>query len=353
MYSGSVGRADTDTQGSGGLTVAVTGPTGEIGRPFIRALEKTRGVSEIRGMARRPFDPAANGWKKTTYVQGDILDRESVERLVDGADVVVHLAFIIMGGGAQTRAINLDGSRNVFRAAVDAGADRLVYTSSVAAYGFHPDNPQPLTEDVAPRGTDGFYYSAQKAELESVLAEEVSGSPIEAYVFRPCIVGGPDSPALVSNIPYVQARQALPAPLRGIFDAVPNATRILPDPGTPLQLVHADDVASALVAGVLGKGEPGVYNLAGDGEITFGDVANALGYTGVPVPHAAAAALSEVVGRLPITPARAEWLTVARVPVVMDTAKAKGALRWKPGHDSLSTLQDTVAGARKAGLLPT
>ena len=117
-------------------------------------------------MARRPFDPAEHGWKRTEYRRGDVLDRASVDELVADADVVVHLAFIIFGGRDETREINLEGSRNVFEAAVDAGAQRLVYTSSVAAYGFHDDNPDVLTEDVPPRGTRDFYYSAQKAELE-------------------------------------------------------------------------------------------------------------------------------------------------------------------------------------------
>src|SRR3712207_5555801 len=208
------------------LTVAVTGPTGEIGRPFIRALEASDRVGEIRGMARRPFEPDAHGWTRTTYVQGDILDRGAVDDFVKGADVVVHLAFIILGGGEETRRINLEGSRNVFQATVDAGVGRLVYTSSVAAYGFHPDNPQPLTEDVGPRGGDSFYYSSQKAELEGTLAQIALNTDTQAYVFRPCIVGGPDSPALVSNIPYVQAGQALPDPLRKLLAKVPVAAPV-------------------------------------------------------------------------------------------------------------------------------
>ena len=102
-----------------GLVVAVTGPTGEIGVPFIRALEQADGVAEIRGMARSAFDPAVHGWTKTSYVQGDILDRSAVEDFVAGADVVVHLAFIIFGGNAgKTRRINLEGSRNVFDCAL-------------------------------------------------------------------------------------------------------------------------------------------------------------------------------------------------------------------------------------------
>ena len=74
---------------------------------------------------------------------------------------------------------------------MEAGVGRLVYTSSVAAYGFHRDNPQPLTEEVPARGSDSHYYSAQKAEVEALLEDTLAGSATEAYVFRPCIVGGP------------------------------------------------------------------------------------------------------------------------------------------------------------------
>jgi UDP-glucose 4-epimerase len=113
----------------GMLTVAVTGPTGEIGRAFISALERAPEVDRVIGMARRPFDLAGHGWEKTEYRRGDILDREAVEELVDGADVVVHLAFVIVAGGDESREINLTGSRNVFEATAAAGAKRLVYTS--------------------------------------------------------------------------------------------------------------------------------------------------------------------------------------------------------------------------------
>src|SRR3954471_3152002 len=120
-----------------GLTVAVTGPTGDIGKSVIRALEGEETVERIVGMARRPFDPAEHGWERTEYRQGDILDRESVDALADNADVAVDLAFIIFGKHEEAHGVNLEGTRNVFEAAVSAGAKRLVYTSSVAAYGFH------------------------------------------------------------------------------------------------------------------------------------------------------------------------------------------------------------------------
>src|SRR6202047_3165195 len=130
-----------------------------MGQAVVAALERSREVSRVLGMARRPFDPAERGWKKGSYRRGDVLDRSAVAELVADADVVIHLAFIIMGSEQESRAVNLDGSRNVFEATIAAGAKRLVYASSVAAYGFHRDNPQPLTEEVPVRGTAAHYSS--------------------------------------------------------------------------------------------------------------------------------------------------------------------------------------------------
>src|SRR5918997_33604 len=219
------------------LTVAVTGPTGDIGRALLRALD-------------------------------------------------------------ETRRVNLEGSRTVFAAAAAAPrARRLVYTSSVAAYGFHPDNPQPLTEDVPVRGTDAFYYSAQKAELEETLRRAVDGASLDTYVFRPCIVAGEDALMLVENLPWPVRRSPLP---------------VLPDPGTPFQLVHHDDVASALAAAVRGAGPAGVYNLAGPGEVTVSDLARAFGWRSVPIPHAAVTAGALGVNALPFAPASVTWINAVR-----------------------------------------
>jgi len=150
------------------LTVAVTGPTGEIGTSVVRALEQERRVDRVLGMARRPFDPASRGWRKTEYRQGDVLDRAAVAAFVAEADVVVHLAYVIVGSREESQRINLAGTRNVFEATVSADRPRrLVYTSSLAAYGYHVDNPVPLNEDVPARGSPEHYYSAQKASLPS------------------------------------------------------------------------------------------------------------------------------------------------------------------------------------------
>ena len=327
------------------LTVAITGPTGDIGRALVHALERSRAIGEIRGMARRPIDPKY-GFKRLEYRQGNVLDEGDVERFVAGADVVVHLAFIILGSHEETRSINLEGSRNVFQAAIACGAKRLVYASSVAAYGFHTDNPQPLTEDVPPRGTSEFYYSAQKAELEGLLAGLTEGVDIDTYVFRSCIVAGPDALMMVDNIPYVRISGQLPGAVRRLLDIVPKLKPVIPDPGVPYQLVHHDDVATAIRAAIEGRGEPGIYNLAGDGELTVSDLASEMGYYAVPVPELAVEATAAITARLPFMPPEAAWIQAFRVPAIMDTTKARKQLGWRPKHSGHDALRAMVAAAR-------
>ncbi|MQB01290.1 MAG: NAD-dependent epimerase/dehydratase family protein [Actinobacteria bacterium] len=338
------------TSEQGGLAVAVTGPTGDIGMAFLRALEEAPEVGRVVGMARSPFDPG--GLTKVEYRRGDILDAGSLARLVEGADVVVHLAFMIMGSPAETREINLQGSRNVFEAAFRAGIGRLVYTSSVAAYGFHEENPDVMSEDVAPRGSDDHYYSAQKAEVEKLLANLAAAKPAtEVYVFRPCIVAGPTALSLIQEIPYVKLGEKIPSSLRRVARALPVLRPVVPDPGVPLQLVHEDDVAQALVAGTLGKGEPGAYNLAGEGELTITDIAHALGYYAVPLPDIVLDATIKVVSKFPYLPPSTAWLNAVRTPVLMDCTKAREKLGWQPRYDALDTLNATVHAAIDKGLI--
>jgi UDP-glucose 4-epimerase len=332
---------------SEGLTVAVTGPTGDLGVAMVSALERARRVKHVVGMARRPFDPGELGWKKTEYRQGDVTDAASVRDLVNGAEVVIHLAFAILTAGDATRELNVEGSRNVFQAAAKAGTERILYASSVAAYGFHDQNPDWLTEEVPPRGSPEHFYSQQKAEVEGVLAEVLKRRrKTVAYAFRPCIVAGPRAQTLLEEIPYYRLSEAMPDPARRLLAAMPVLKPVIPDPGTPFQLVHEDDVASAFMAAVAGKGEPGPYNLAGGGTLTASDLAGALGWYSLPVPGLAVEAAAEVATRLPLAPDSVSWLHTLRKPVLMKTDRARKQLGWRPKHTGKATLRAMVEAHR-------
>jgi UDP-glucose 4-epimerase len=332
-----------------GLTVAVTGPTGDLGVSIVSALERSRRVKRIVGMARRPFDPADHRWKKTEYTQGDVTDGSSVRQLVRNADVVVHLAFAVLSASDATRELNVEGSKTVFEEAAKAGADRICYASSVAAYGFHDDNPDWLTEDIDPRGSKEHPYSHQKAEVERVLGEVLlRHAGTVAYTFRPCIVAGPEARTMLEEIPYYRLEEAMPDPVLRLLGSLPVLKPVIPDPGIRFQLVHEDDVASAFAAAVRGVGQPGPYNLAGSGTLTMKDVADALGWYSIPVPKPLVDATAEIATRLPLMPAEVSWIHSVKKPVLMKTARAKKELRWRPKHTAKATLKEMADAQRAA-----
>jgi UDP-glucose 4-epimerase len=333
---------------STGLTVAVTGPTGDLGLSIVDALERSRAVKRIIGMARRPFDPAERGWRKTEYRQGDVTDAASVGDLVKDAHVVVHLAFAILSASDATHDLNVEGSRRVFEESVKAGTERICYASSVAAYGFHDENPDWLTEDVPARGSPEHPYSRQKAEVEQVLAAALlNRRRTIAYVFRPCIVAGPEARTMLQEIPYFRLGESMPDVVLRLLGSVPALKPVIPDPGARFQLVHSEDVARAFVAGVRGVGEPGPYNLAGGGTLTFSHLASALGWYSVPIPKLAVEATAEIAGRLPMVPESVGWLHSVRKPVLMKTDRAKTQLKWRPQHTARRTMEAMVRAQRE------
>jgi nucleoside-diphosphate-sugar epimerase len=325
-----------------GLTVAVTGPTGTFGSGLLPLLEADDRIERVVGIARRPFDPAERGWTKMEYRRGDVRDPAALREAFAGADVVVHLAFLITGNASRTttREINVDGTLNVFRAAAAAGVSRFVYASSVAAYGFGADIPDLITEDWPTRPAARLFYAQEKAELEDLLATEAAGTPdLALYLLRPPIVVGPHA---------VGAKDVLPGPLAPLGRRLFGRPRRLPVPvlafvpAFRLQFIHEADVGSALLQCILGAGPAGAYNIAGDGEVTAADVAREFGAIPVPLPSAPAQLAARAVTRLPFLPPVGEWIEAATRPSIMDTSRAKEELGWKPRYTGLEALRATV-----------
>ena len=324
------------------LTVAVTGPTGTFGAGLVPLLEDDERITRVIGMARRPFDPVERGWTKMEYRQGDVRDPDALREAFAGADVVVHLAFMITGNASRetTRSINVDGTLDVFRAAASVGARRFVHASSVAAYGFHRDNPELITEDWPVRPAARLFYAQEKAALEHLLQEEASTSPdLALYLVRPPVVLGPQA---------VGAKDVLPGPLAPLGRRLFDRPRRLPVPVPmvvpqhPMQFIHQDDVGQALLLCVLGAGPPGPYNIAGDGVLTAADVAREFGAIPIPVPAWPAHAAARAVSRMPFLPPSAQWVEAASRPAIMDTTRAREQLGWQPRYTALEALRDTL-----------
>jgi nucleoside-diphosphate-sugar epimerase len=323
------------------LTVAVTGPTGTFGFGLIPLLQNDDRIDRVIGIARRPFDPLEHEWAKMEYRRGDVRDQAALEAAFVDVDVVVHLAFMVTGNASRDtiREINIEGTLNTFRAAARANAKRFVYASSVAAYGFHRDNPVGMTEDWPTRPARRLFYAQEKAELERLLNDEASAHPkLELYVLRPPIVLGRHA---------VGAKALLPEPLNTAGTRL--AVAVLPlrfplpvlVPDVMVQFIHEDDVGQALLQCVVGAGPPGAYNIAGDGVMTGPEIARQLGLAAIPVPGGLVRAAGRVITGLPLPP-QAGWLEALTQPSVMDTTKAKRELGWQPRYTSSQALRATI-----------
>jgi nucleoside-diphosphate-sugar epimerase len=201
-----------------------------------------------------------------TPVAGDIRDADAVTRAMQGADVVVHFAWALepLPTEEENRAVNVGGTRNVLEAMRRTGCQRLVFSSSVMAYGSRPDNPPFLRENDPLRPDPRIYYAAQKAEVESIIAE----SGVGATITRPAIALGHNT------VSYAGRLFGMPmlAAVRGV--------------DTRWQLIHPEDVARFHADACFSE-RTGTVNLAAPGVLTSRQFAAELHRNLVTLPRSA------------------------------------------------------------------
>lgn len=233
------------------MRVLVTGATGPFGRAVSRRLIAVG--HDVTAMARRaPAHPVPG----VSFVAGDIQDAAAVQRAVAGVDAVVHLAWVVtpLKSEAETAAINLGGTQNVLDAMNRTGCSRLVFSSSVLAYGAVPGHPPLLREEDERRPEAEHFYAAHKKAAEDMILAAARDS----VVVRAGIIAGRD----VDNL---------------IFRFFSSPALPVPDPERAQQFVHTDDVARFTADAVAGKGS-GPVNITGDGSITMREIAQLMGH---------------------------------------------------------------------------
>jgi nucleoside-diphosphate-sugar epimerase len=112
-----------------------------------------------------------------------------------------------------------------------------------------------------------------------------------------------------------------------------------------VQFIHEDDVGQAFLLCIVGAGEPGAYNITGDGVMSGAEVAREFGLQPVPVPGALVQSAARAVAGLPDIPGlppAAEWVEAISHPAIMDATKAKRELGWSPRYTSAEALRDTI-----------
>jgi nucleoside-diphosphate-sugar epimerase len=169
------------------LRVLVTGATGFTGGHLARALAG-RGYA-VRALARRP-EASRLGEAGVDLVPGDLEDRASLDRALQGVDVVYHIAAIYRQAGlpdAKYRAVNAMAVRSIIEAAAGARVRRVVHCSTVGVHGDieHP----PANEDAPLRPGDVYQETKVEGEAEARAAAKDTG--IEVVIARPTGIYGP------------------------------------------------------------------------------------------------------------------------------------------------------------------
>jgi UDP-glucose 4-epimerase len=300
--------------------VYVTGGSGFLGHSVVRGLVGAWDEVDLVVSADLREPAPEQRVDGVIYAQADVTDAQIIsDQILDnGIDTVVHLASIVNPGKSTTveqeYAVDVGGSRNVFEACVRHGVQRVVVSSSGAAYGYHADNPAWLTEDDPVRGTDTFPYSLHKRLVEEMLAEYRESAPqLEQVVLRIGTILG----------------ETVDNQITDLF----RRKRLLKIMGSdsPFVFIWDQDVVGVILQAVLGK-KAGIYNVAGDGAMTIDEIAREMGKGVLPVPVAALKSGLATAHRFGLTPHGSAQTDFLEYRPVLDNTRLKTEFGYTPQY---------------------
>jgi nucleoside-diphosphate-sugar epimerase len=325
------------------MRIVVTGATGNIGTSVIEQLAHDEAVDSIVGVARRLPE-----WQppKTRWVAAD-LAHDDLASLLQGADVVVHLAWIFQPtrDPLRTWRTNVLGSLRVFDAAAAAGVGSLVHASSVGAYAPGPQTGR-VDESWPTHALPTAAYGREKSYLERVLDTfEHSHPEVRVVRLRPGFIF---QRASASEQRRLFAGPLLPTSLvrSALVPAIPDL------PGLRLQTLHATDAADAFRRAAVGE-VSGAFNLAAEPIVDAQLLAELFDARLVRVPRRAVRAATAAAWHLHAIPASPQLLDLALSLPAMDTSRARTELGWEPAHGSMDALRSFLEGLQATAGGPT
>lgn len=319
------------------MRVAVTGATGNVGTSVVQALSADTSIEEIVGIARRR--PALTV-ARTRWVCADVA-RDDLREAFAGVDAVIHLAWLIQPSRdrAATHAVNVEGSRRVFEAAVAAGARTLVHASSVGAYSPGPKDRR-VDESWPTGGIPTSFYSRDKAAVESILDTFEGAHPgVRVVRLRPGLIFKAEA---ASGI-----RRLFAGPLLPNFVLHPRVIAVVPAlERLRFQGVHSFDVAQAYRL-ALQRDVRGAFNVAAEPILDPQELGRLFGARPVPVAPRLLRAAVDLSWKLRLQPTPPGWLDLALGVPLMDVTRARDELGWAPSHSAGDALLELVEAMRR------
>jgi dihydroflavonol-4-reductase len=234
------------------VKVFVTGGTGFIGGHVVRQLRE-RG-DEVTALVRSPEKAQALSELGATLVEGDLAGRAALADAMRGADAVIHGAAIYEVGIPKSRRqpmyeANVVGTQNALGAALDAKIPRVVYVSTIGAFG---NTKGEVVDESYDHPGSGFtsYYEETKYEAHQI-AKSLIADGLPCVIVQPGGVYGPEDHSAIG---------------KQIMDFASGRMPLIAFPEVGMNMVHVEDVASGVLL-ALDKGEVGEAYVLG-GEIT-------------------------------------------------------------------------------------
>ncbi|MEV0174260.1 SDR family oxidoreductase [Streptomyces sp. NPDC050803] len=319
--------------------IVVTGATGNVGTSVVRLLSEDAEVGSVLGLARR-----IPGWSppKTQWSAVDLsADGSELAERFAGAAAVVHLAWAFQPTHepAVTWRTNVLGSIRVFDAVAAAGVPALIHASSVGAYSPGPKD-HAVDESWPTHGWPDAAYCREKAYLERTLDTFERDHPeVRVVRMRPAFLFKRES---ASEQRRIFGGRFLPGPL-----VRPHMLPFLPDiPGLRVQALHTDDAAEAYRLAIHSDVR-GAFNLAAEPPVDAELLGEMFGARPVRLPRTAARSAIAAAWGLHILPASPQLFDAALRLPLLDCARARTELGWRPRHTAPEVLEEFLLGIQQ------
>lgn len=321
--------------------VLITGAAGYLGSRLLQKLYMTGKSPQGQPLQIIAMDvrevPDSDRLKGVIYLTEDIRSTElSTAMSEHQIDTVIHLAAVVTPPKNASRdfmySVDVEGTQNLLDACLANGVKRVVVTSSGAAYGYHSDNPDWLSEEDAIRGNKEFSYAWHKRLVEDMMARYREEHPeLEQVIFRVSTILGASTDNQITALfekPFVIQVKGSESPFVFIWD---------------------EDMAECLYQAI-DSPQTGIYNVAGDGCLKPGEIAEILGKPCLNIPAGVLKSLLFVLSKIGLSQYGPEQVGFLRYRPVLSNRKLKEDFRFQPKLSSKETFLYFLNARREAAL---
>ena len=301
--------------------VAVTGGSGQLGTLVLRRLFNDPKIEQVVAIDLQPPCVAS---PKLRTVTADVRDRD-LARHFRHCEALIHCAALVSAGASAERfqSVNVDGGKNVFEAAIEAGVKTIVHISSITAYGCVADHPVPIVESSPRQHQRNFAYASSKFLLEEFLdAFEPQHPDVAISRIRANVMLG-------RNVPHL-----LGWSLHAGW--IPNLGR------TPLPLVWDEDVADLVILALRARAR-GAFNAAAEELLEADELAKRTGLASVrparPLGFAYRASRAALASLGLERLSDPDWFDKMKGAwLVASSQRARSELGWSPRHPTAAAV---------------